>query len=153
MVTQETSTRAHTDAQGTFRIGDTRESESTLQLVLSGLSPLRPWRMHLRFGCWQPQQAQRDNKVDTALRVSFFGPPNGTPWKDCEFLWKLSKAIQLARGGGGLFCKMIRALNENPMWLCLKRPVPKWNPGKWKHGLPLLFNGTWVLHVHAVYQN
>ena len=30
------------------------------------------------------------------------------------------------------------------MWLWIKKPVPKWNPGKWKHGpkpaKPLLFN-------------
>ena len=23
---------------------------------------------------------------------------------------------------------------EQPKWLWLKKPVPKWNPGKWKHG-------------------
>ena len=21
-----------------------------------------------------------------------------------------------------------------PIWLWLKKPLPKWNPGKWKHG-------------------
>ena len=40
-------------------------------------------------------------------------------------------------GGGGDPCRNI--------WLWLKKPVPKWNPGKWEIwtktcGLPLLFN-------------
>ena len=25
--------------------------------------------------------------------------------------------------------------SDSPIWLWLKKPVPKWNPGKWKHGL------------------
>ena len=41
-------------------------------------------------------------------------------------------------------CPKNKAFYRVIIWLWLKKPVPKWNPGKWKHGpkpaSPLLFN-------------
>ena len=50
----------------------------------------------------------------------------------------------------GFFLEGLRFLALN-MWLWLKKPVPKWNPGKWKHGpTPAVCPSCLILsHTHV----
>ena len=45
------------------------------------------------------------------------------------------KLFEIACRKSGPEKKMVvAAALDSDKWLWLKKPVPKWNPGKWKHG-------------------
>ena len=60
-------------------------------------------------------------------------------------------------GAKGNRCKCLTWRTVLAIWLWLKKPLPKWNPGKWKHGYqhlrkPPLFNFEPQPSAHEYWQ-